>query len=149
MTGQGATPIVAGICALMLSVNPNLTAREVKTILQQTADKIGSPAEYVNGHSRKYGYGRVNADKAVAEAMRIRDKTDSGVALPVGVEEKVASGQGLFLFNVKRQASKGWSVQTGVFADYGNVLINAEKFQRQFSEAIVVNNNELNGKTVY
>ena len=146
---SGATPIVAGICALMLSVNPGLTAKEVRAILQQTADKIGSPAEYISGHSRKYGYGRVNADKAVAEAMRLRDRADSAVVLPVEVEEKVAAGQGLFLFNVKRQPSKGWSVQTGVFADYGNVLINAEKFQRQFSEAIVVNINELNGKTVY
>ena len=65
-----STPLVAGICALMLSVNPDLTAREVKQILQDTADKIGQPWEYVRGHSLKYGYGRVNADRAVAEAKR-------------------------------------------------------------------------------
>jgi subtilisin family serine protease len=146
---SGSTPIVAGICALLLSVHPGLTAKEVKDILQQTADKIGSPAEYVNGHSLKYGYGRVNADKAIAEAVRRRDSAASAAAAGTELPAAVTSGQGLFLFDVKRQPSNGWGVQMGVFAGYGNVLINAEKLQRQFGEAIVVNINELNGKTVY
>ncbi|MCB0643440.1 MAG: SPOR domain-containing protein, partial [Phaeodactylibacter sp.] len=72
---SGATPVVAGICALMLSANPNLTAREVKQILQSTADKVGNSWEYVSGYSTKYGYGRVNAAKAVAEAIRRRSSS--------------------------------------------------------------------------
>jgi hypothetical protein len=36
-----------------------------------------------------------------------------------------------------------------VFADYGNVLIQAEKLQRQFEATVVVSIQELNGKTVY
>ncbi len=146
---SGATPIVAGICALMLSVNPDLTAREVKDILQKTADKIGSPSEYVNGHSRKYGFGRVNADKAVAEALRRKDAAAGSVPAPVEVEPNVSAGKGLFRFTVERQRPKGYGVQMGVFAEYGNVLIAAEKLQRQFAETIVININELNGKTVY
>ena len=147
---SGATPIVAGICALLLSVNPALTSKEVKGILQNTADRIGSPSEYSNGHSRKYGYGRVNADKAVAEAMRRRDGTSSAVVnKPTAVETNISSGQGLFRFSVERQQPKGYGVQMGVFAEYGNVLIAAEKLQKQFAETIVVNINELNGKTVY
>ncbi len=146
---SGSTPIVAGICALVLSANPDLKAREVKEILQLTADKIGNPGDYINGHSPKYGYGRVNADKAVAEALRRKDKAAGTTPKPVEVSTAVTSGQGLFLFSVKRQASKGFGVQTGVFADYGNVLINAEKLQSQFGQNIVVNINELNGKTVY
>ena len=144
---SGATPIVAGVCALILSANPDLTAREVKDILQKTADKIGSPSEYTNGHSRKYGYGRVNADKALAEAIRRRDSNASPE--PVPVTNEVSSGRGLFRFAVERQAAKGYGVQMGVFAEYGNVLIAAEKLQKKFSETIVVNINELNGKTVY
>ena len=66
---SSATPLVAGICALMLSANPDLTAKEVKQILIDTADKIGEPNEYVDGHSLKFGYGRVNAGKAVQEAL--------------------------------------------------------------------------------
>lgn len=144
---SGATPIVAGICALMLSANPKLTAKEVKDILQKTADKIGEPSEYVNGHSRKFGYGRVNADKAVAEAIRRRDAVSTPPVAEVATP--VAAGQGLFRFSVERQASQGFSVQTAVYADYGNVLIAAEKLQKQFKQPIIVNINELAGKTVY
>ncbi|MCR9289012.1 MAG: S8 family serine peptidase [Bacteroidetes bacterium] len=143
---SASTPLVAGICALMLSANPDLTAKEVKDILRKTADKIGDPSEYSSeGHSRKYGYGRVNADRAVAEALRRRD----GSQPVVEVEENISSGRGLFRFSVERQASEGWGVQIGAFAEYGNVLIQAEKLQRQFGEPVVVNINELNGKTVY
>lgn len=148
---SGATPIVAGICALLLSANPNLTAKEVKQILQQTADKIGDPSEYKNGHSRKFGYGRVNADKAVAEALRRKD-VSSGTQTPQPATEvtpPVVSGQGLFRFSVERQPSSGFSVQTGVYADYGNVLIAAEKLQKQFNQPIIVGINQLGGKTVY
>ncbi len=144
---SGATPIVAGICALMLSANPNLTAKEVKDILQKTADKIGDPSEYKNGHSRKFGYGRVNADKAVAEAIRRRDAASKPNVTEVATP--VISGQGLFRFSVERQPSQGFSVQIGVFADYGNVLIAAEKLQKQFGQPVVVNINQLGGKTVY
>lgn len=70
---SSSCPLVAGICALMLSENPDLTAKEVKDILSQTADKIGSPQDYdARGHSRKFGYGRVNALAAVTEAIRRR-----------------------------------------------------------------------------
>ncbi|NJL76699.1 MAG: S8 family serine peptidase [Saprospiraceae bacterium] len=140
---SSACPLVAGICALMLSVNPDLTAKAVKSILEQTADKIGSPSEYVNGHSPKYGYGRVNADRAVAEAMRRRD---ANTAL---FDTGTSKGQGLFRFNVERQASQGWGIQIGAFADYANVLIQAERLQRQFNAPIIVNINEIEGKTVY
>ncbi len=143
---SSSTPLVAGICALILSVNPNLTAKEVKDILTKTADKIGSPSEYVNGHSKKYGYGRVNADKAVAEAMRRKELVN--VPQPE-VEEKIASGRGLFRFDVRKQSAIGFGVQIGAFAEYGNVLIQVERLQDLFDTDIIVSINELNGKTVY
>ena len=143
---SAATPLVAGVCALMLTANPNLTAKQVKEILINTADKIGHPTEYVNGHSRRYGYGRVNADKAVAEAIRY---LDSG-GVDTIVEPAVASGQGLFRFSVTRQPSVGFGVQIGVFAEYGNVLIQVEKLQKVFgNQPVIVNINELGGRTVY
>ena len=48
-----------------------------------------------------------------------------------------------------KQEPKGWGVQIGAFAEYGNVLIQVEKLQSQFNVPILVNINELNGKTVY
>ncbi|MGB1205824.1 MAG: S8 family serine peptidase [Chitinophagales bacterium] len=66
---SAATPLVAGVCALMLSANPNLTASEVKSILAHSADKIGHESEYdARGYSVRYGFGRVNALKAVQMA---------------------------------------------------------------------------------
>lgn len=146
---SSSTPLVAGICALILSANPDLTAKEVKQILQQTADKIGNPAEYdAKGHSVKYGYGRVNADKAVAEAIRRRDANKQPVP-PSTVTPSVTSGRGLFRFSVQRQPAQGWGVQVGVYYEYGNVLIQAEKLQNQFGQPVIVDISELDGKTAY
>ncbi len=146
---SSATPLVAGICALMLSANPDLTAREVKDILQRTADRIGHPSEYnSSGHSVKYGYGRINADRAVAEAIRRRDANQTAPPV-VEVTENITSGRGIFRFDVRKQAAQGWGVQIGAFYEYGNVLIQAEKLQKQFNAPVVVSINELNGKTVY
>jgi len=55
-----ASPIVAGVAALVLSANPNLTAAQVTSILQTTSDDLG-----VAGLDPIFGYGRVNAAKAV------------------------------------------------------------------------------------
>ncbi|MEM0994005.1 MAG: S8 family serine peptidase [Bacteroidota bacterium] len=143
---SSACPLVAGICALILSANPNLTAKEVKEILQKTADKIGSPSEYVDGHSSKYGYGRINADRAIAEALRRKDAQSShNFDANIGT----SSSKGLFRFGVQQQAGKGWGVQIGAFADYGNVLIQAERMERQFKAPVIVNINEVDGRTVY
>lgn len=64
---SSATPLAAGLAALILSVNPELTAAEVKRIMMDTADKINPEnGEYVDGHSHLYGHGRINAQRAVA-----------------------------------------------------------------------------------
>jgi len=64
---SSSTPLVAGICALMLSANPALTLSEIKDILRRSADKIGSGYD-ANGRSTRLGYGRVNALRAVQMA---------------------------------------------------------------------------------
>ena len=67
---SSATPLVAGICALILSVNPGLTSREVKQILETTTRKIGPDDAYdERGHSIYFGFGCVNAEAAVKKAM--------------------------------------------------------------------------------
>jgi len=61
----------------------------------------------------------------------------------------VSTGEGLYRFKVSRQASKGYSVQVGVFGDYGNVLIEAAKLEKKFKEPVLVHIAQLNGKKVY
>lgn len=68
---SSATPLAAGIAALMLSVKPSLSRDDVKQILANSADKIGSAAGYDGrGHSVEFGFGRVNTESAVAAAKR-------------------------------------------------------------------------------
>ncbi|MDJ0633741.1 MAG: S8 family serine peptidase [Xenococcaceae cyanobacterium MO_188.B29] len=67
---SSACPLVAGICALLLSIKPDLTAAEVKDLLEKTARKIGDPSTYdANGHSPFFGYGCVDAAAAVDKLL--------------------------------------------------------------------------------
>ncbi len=61
---SASCPQVSGVAALMLSVNPNLTETQVRTILQQTATDMGP-----NGFDNTFGYGRLNAHAAVQAAL--------------------------------------------------------------------------------
>ncbi|MBD2663849.1 S8 family serine peptidase [Richelia sinica] len=101
---SSATPIVAGVAALVLSANPNLTAKQVKRILEETADKIVDydPDPQLgmrggtynqNGHSIWFGYGKVNAAKAVQAGRnlqtanasisnQIQGQNDNALAIP-------------------------------------------------------------------
>ncbi len=67
---SGAAPVVSGLAALVISADPTLTAAEVVDLLEQTADKVDPDgARYDgDGHSVKYGYGRVNALRALLAA---------------------------------------------------------------------------------
>ena len=67
---SSAAPLAAGVCALMLTANPNLTVGQIKSIFQQTNDRIGGGYN-VNGHSDRLGYGRVNALRAVQAAQQL------------------------------------------------------------------------------
>jgi hypothetical protein len=71
-----AAPIVAGVVALMLEVNKDLTRQEVKEILTKTADKIGTNVYDKNGFNRYYGYGRIDAASAVREAKLKNKEAD-------------------------------------------------------------------------
>ncbi|GAB4300437.1 MAG: hypothetical protein Kow0090_15940 [Myxococcota bacterium] len=68
---SSAAPVVSGVLGLMLSVNKELTATEAAEILKATADKIDADGGFYDekGHSPKYGYGRVNAYRAVKAAQ--------------------------------------------------------------------------------
>ena len=63
---SSSTPKVAGIVALMLSANPNLTPAQIKQILRSTADDIDA-----QGVDDKTGAGRVNAYEAVRVAQQM------------------------------------------------------------------------------
>lgn len=78
---SAACALVTGVAALILSINPDLTAQDVRQILEQTADRIvdrqpdaqlGLSLGLYNAdrYSAWFGYGKVNAIKAVQLAQR-------------------------------------------------------------------------------
>jgi subtilisin family serine protease len=69
---SSACPGVAGVAALILSRNPELRSDEVKDVLKRCCDRIDEPnGKYdATGRSPLYGYGRVNALKAVELASK-------------------------------------------------------------------------------
>jgi subtilisin family serine protease len=78
---SSATPTVAGICGLVLSANPALTAAQVRDVLRQTADKdlslvtdtpVNQPGTFdAQGFSLWFGWGKANAAKATARATEL------------------------------------------------------------------------------
>lgn len=67
-----SAPVVAGVAALVISVNPSLTALQVQNALKQSADDLG-PA----GWDPSYGWGRVNAARAVSLALGTSSTPDT------------------------------------------------------------------------
>lgn len=99
---SSSCPGVAGTVALMLSANPDLTCQQVKDIIKDTAEKIDTNnGQYdAGGHSIYYGYGKVDAEKAVNKALSLKTgdsaqkvKIISALVNPVGIDrgkEKVS-----------------------------------------------------------
>ena len=91
---SAACPQVAGVAALLLSIRPDLTAAEVKEVLQRTATDLGT-----TGYDTTYGYGLLNAYEAVKDV-----RTISG---PREAKSKGSFTVGKFLKNV----SITWNVE--------------------------------------
>ena len=58
-------PVVAGVAALVLSVNPQLTPQDVCDVLKASADTVGGYLYGADRRCNEMGYGRVNANNAV------------------------------------------------------------------------------------
>jgi subtilisin family serine protease len=68
---SASTPIIAGITALIYSLDPTLTPDEVRNILINSTEKIGNVEYDSNGWNDYYSYGKIDAEKAVnIEALK-------------------------------------------------------------------------------
>lgn len=78
---SSACPTVAGIAALILSLNPDLTALQVRNIIEKSSEKVGSytystTSGRPNGTwNEEMGYGLVSARKAVLSTISIDPPT--------------------------------------------------------------------------
>jgi hypothetical protein len=66
-----ACPHVAGLTALMLNAFPDLTPRDIKEVLRESAEAMGSP--YDSGldpkYNEDYGWGMVDAHEAIIKCL--------------------------------------------------------------------------------
>jgi subtilisin family serine protease len=82
-----ASPQVAGVAALVLSVAPQLDAAGVKAVLQSTATDLGAP-----GFDNDYGWGIVNAEAAIA-SLTPSSQPDALDATPSALVFDSSTGQ--------------------------------------------------------
>jgi hypothetical protein len=69
---SGAAPVVAGVCALVVSLRPRLTAAQTRRLIRKTARRVDDLLTHPGQrHSVYVGHGCVDADAAVREALRI------------------------------------------------------------------------------
>lgn len=104
-----ATPQVAGVAALMLSVNPDLTPNEIRTILNNTAYKINSNEyNYNSGWCEEVGHGLLNACAALLAGMNISISGPSTIC---------SNSTNTYTINDPIYASIEWSIDNSYF-DY-------------------------------
>lgn len=105
---SAAAPVAAGVAALVVAANPDLTAQQVRLVLQASAEQIIAnkndwqsligrrlSADFAydsHGHSLGFGYGKVNAGQAVALAQSLRHLVGApcGGACPRCVADRCA-----------------------------------------------------------
>ncbi len=63
---SASTANVSGVASLVWSVNSDLSAAQIKSIISETAYDLGS-----KGYDEVYGNGFINADAAVRRALAI------------------------------------------------------------------------------
>jgi subtilisin-like proprotein convertase family protein len=124
---SSACPTAAGVAALVISANPRLTAKEVREVLESTSDRIIDPdpdpqlglehGSYdEKGHSLWFGHGKVNAFRAVTEAVRrhatepvesLRKMSAPALAIPdhdpSGIKDTLHFDRGAIISDVRVQ----------------------------------------------
>ena len=63
-----STPVVAGIVALWLEANPNLTPADIKDIFRKTCRRCDETLDYPNNY---YGYGEIDAYRGLLEVLEL------------------------------------------------------------------------------
>ena len=107
-----ATPHVAGLAALLLSLNPQLTNTQVRELIETNADDLGA-----SGWDKRFGHGRINARKALAAVAPPPQPSPTPTPhpplaeWPAGCLDLIADG-GFEAGLGSWQASGAWAVDT-------------------------------------
>jgi hypothetical protein len=109
-----ASPVTAGVVALMMAANPSLGSSQVQSLLYSTAQDLGTA-----GWDKYYGYGRVNAAAAVQAA---KAAATSDTAAPIVNLTSPTSGA-----TVKGLVTVGVSASDNVGVSRVDLVVNNTK----------------------
>ncbi len=70
-----SSPVVAGVVALMLQANPDLSPEQIKLIIQNTGRRDKHTGEIDENGSIRWGYGKIDALEAVKMAEKLRNNS--------------------------------------------------------------------------
>ncbi len=101
-----SAPQVSALAALIKSLNVSLSPSQIKTILENTADKVGQYS-YSSGRNNYFGFGRINAYAALKYTLEHYG--------------------GTFTQNVTVPSGDTWNLQPGVtltFASGASLIVN-------------------------
>lgn len=82
-----SSPISAGVAALVLSIQPSLSNSALVSLLEKNSDDLGSP-----GWDQDFGYGQVDAYKAVTAAKNLVDTIPPSVSISSPANSATVSG---------------------------------------------------------
>lgn len=128
-----SSPLAAGVGALMLSRNPNLTAAQLRTIMQNTAEEIGS-VSYPGGVNEFYGHGRINAHQAVlAAGVDSNDRISNASAMSMNstVNGRLTTTIDVNMYQINVNGGERVSIDLDHFAPDANT----DTFLRVFDSA--------------
>lgn len=121
-----ATPVVAGVAALVKGLNRSLTAVQVSEILTKTADDVYGVNQRLRG---KLGRGRVNAAQAVLGASHpngtvpIQDVYDSGRILTIPAERAITDVKS---FSARGELKRTWRALEAALRSGGTVAVSED-----------------------
>lgn len=140
-TGSGtsyASPIAAGLAALVFSINPALTPDQVEQILKTTCKDIGTA-----GEDGVYGFGLIQANAAAAAAQQTLNTNPppATVAAPTNLKASVNSKTRVVSLSWTDNATSetGYYVErapatTKVYARVATLAANAQSFSQTLSK---------------
>jgi hypothetical protein len=115
---SSACPGAAGTAALILSVFPELTWQQVRDIIKDTCEKIDQAnGQYdAQGHSKLYGFGKIDAEKAVKRALALKIGAKNTIKIVAALVDAVGEDIGHEKISLKNNSEgtvdlNGWSIE--------------------------------------
>lgn len=129
---SSASPMVAGIIALWLQANPNLTPQDIKDIIRRTSTHPDPSLSYPNAI---YGYGEIDAYAGLLDALSLSGVEAISKTQPEGVRFTVNGGTLSLHFS-----ETGADAEVLVFSTNGTLIHRESLFSVASTETISLNN---------